>query len=176
MPKGLQPGCSSKGTSAGLPWWCRTLLQPWGGPSSPPPCCSTAAPHGQAAAALRRPLPTLHPWVLPSWFNQDPPLQAAPAGVAEGKDPSCPQQTPQLSPQKPPGWLLGVFLGKAARDGADPSKLVSFVAGAPPAPLGPPGGKASKGRCCPSASQIYSKCSHYHGLPPARSRKADDGQ
>lgn len=30
-----------------------------------------------------------------------PPLQAAPAGVAEGKDPSCPQQTPQLSPLTP---------------------------------------------------------------------------
>lgn len=103
---------------------------PWPSRCCPPPAAAHPAPMG--AALLLQP---------------GPPLQAAPAGVAEGKDPSCPQQTPQLSPQKPPARLLGVFLGKVSRDGAEPSKLVSFVAGAPPAPLGPlpPGGKASKG-------------------------------
>lgn len=73
----------------------------------------------------------------------------------------------------------------ATEDVAEPGKLVSFVVGvgaeltaqqcrlALPTTelrslgLFPPAGKASKGRCRPSASQIYSKCSNYRGLPPA---------
>lgn len=146
-PKGLQLGCSSKGTSAGLPWRCRTLLQPGGVPIRPlraePPPLPMAKP--LLPSAGRCPPCTHGCW--PPASARTPPLQAVPAGVAGGNNPSCPQQTPHISPQKPPARLLGVLLGKASRDGAEPGKLASFVAGAPPAPLGPlpPGGKASKG-------------------------------
>lgn len=164
------------------------LPQPWPGHCCPPPATSHPAPMGapsQAGGSPHLPQPSLpccQKLLMPGWG-----------------DPFCPPslENSHLSPQKPPAKPFRVPPEKVAtcavEDAAEPGKLVSFVirvraelaaqqrrpalptAGLRSLGLFPPAGKASKGRRHPSASQIYSKCSNYRGLPPAAALADNQG-